>query len=90
MRFRPQPRGMIQQPELEEMLESQEPFTGLVVSIGINDTDSSMWHSQRPDAVGGELHCRPVARERYLPAAPPTTNSSWCARASKARSRSAG
>jgi hypothetical protein len=41
-----QTRGMIQQPALEELLKNQEPFTGLVVSIGINDTDSSMWHSQ--------------------------------------------
>ena len=41
-----QPSGMIQQPELEALLESREPFTGLVVSIGINDSDSSMWHSQ--------------------------------------------
>jgi hypothetical protein len=40
------PRGMIQQPALDELLERQEPFTGLVVSIGINDSDSSMWHSQ--------------------------------------------
>ena len=37
---------MIQQPVLEELLEREEPFTGLVVSIGINDSDSSMWHSQ--------------------------------------------
>ncbi len=41
-----QTRGLIQQPAFEELLENQEPFTGLVVSIGINDTDSSMWHSQ--------------------------------------------
>jgi hypothetical protein len=40
------PRGMIQQPVLDKLLEGQEPFTGLVVSIGINDSDSSMWHSQ--------------------------------------------
>ncbi len=40
-----QPSGMIQQPGLEELLENHQPFTGLVVSIGINDTDSSMWHS---------------------------------------------
>jgi hypothetical protein len=40
------PRGMIQQPALDKLLESHEPFTGLVVSIGINDSDSSMWHSQ--------------------------------------------
>jgi hypothetical protein len=39
------PRGMIQQPALDKLLESREPFTGLVVSIGINDSDSSMWHS---------------------------------------------
>jgi len=37
---------MIQQSAFEELLESQEPFTGLVVCIGINDTDSSMWHSR--------------------------------------------
>jgi hypothetical protein len=41
-----QPSGMIHQPALDELLESQAPFTGLVVSIGINDSDSSMWHSQ--------------------------------------------
>lgn len=39
------PRGMIQQPALEQMLETEISFTGLVVSIGINDSDSSMWHS---------------------------------------------
>jgi hypothetical protein len=46
---RPNPGGMIQQPALEEMLQCNEPFTGLVVSIGINDSDSSMWH--RPGSV---------------------------------------
>jgi hypothetical protein len=40
------PSGMIQQPSLEKLLESAEPFTGLVVSIGVNDSDSSMWHRQ--------------------------------------------
>jgi len=40
------PCGMIQQPVLEKLLEREDPFTGLVVSIGINDSDSSMWHSQ--------------------------------------------
>jgi hypothetical protein len=40
-----QSRGMIPKPALEEMLEGQEPFTGLVVCIGINESDSSMWHS---------------------------------------------
>jgi hypothetical protein len=42
----PQPRGMIQQPALERWLEKEQRFSGLVVSIGINDSDSSMWHSQ--------------------------------------------
>jgi hypothetical protein len=41
-----QPSGMIQPPMLEELLKSEQSFTGLVVSIGINDSDSSMWHSQ--------------------------------------------
>jgi hypothetical protein len=40
------PTGMIQKPVLQELLESGKPFTGLVVSIGVNDSDSSMWHSQ--------------------------------------------
>jgi hypothetical protein len=38
--------GMVQKPAFEELLERNAPFTGLVVSIGINDSDSSMWHSQ--------------------------------------------
>lgn len=38
--------GLIPQSALEELLERAEPFTGLVVSIGINDSDSSMWHSK--------------------------------------------
>ncbi len=37
---------VIQKPELDEMLEREESFTGLVISIGINEIDSSMWHSQ--------------------------------------------
>jgi hypothetical protein len=39
-------RGMIQQPALEELLDNKKPFSGLVISIGVNDSDSSMWHSQ--------------------------------------------
>ncbi len=39
-------RGIIQPPELEKLIDSSEPFTGLVVSIGVNDSDSSMWHSK--------------------------------------------
>jgi hypothetical protein len=38
--------GMIQQPLLEKWLESEQRFTGLVISIGVNDSDSSMWHSR--------------------------------------------
>ncbi len=41
-----QPGGMIQQPVLEKWIESEQRFTGLVVSIGINDGDSGMWHSR--------------------------------------------
>src|SRR5271155_3146290 len=40
------PAGMIQQPSFQNLVESGELFSGLVVSIGINDSDSSMWHSQ--------------------------------------------
>jgi hypothetical protein len=41
-----QPSGMIQPPVLEKWLESEQRFTGLVVSIGINNSDSSVWHSR--------------------------------------------
>jgi hypothetical protein len=41
-----QPGGMIQQSVLDKWIESEQRFTGLVVSIGINDADSSMWHSR--------------------------------------------
>lgn len=41
--------AMVQQPEMDEMLERRERFTGLVISIGINDGDSSMWH--KPEIV---------------------------------------
>jgi len=41
-----QPGGLIQPSTLEKWLETEQRFTGLVVSIGINDGDSSMWHSQ--------------------------------------------
>ncbi len=40
------PTGMIQQPVLEKLLADGEHFSGLVVSIGVNDSDSSMWHNQ--------------------------------------------
>jgi hypothetical protein len=39
------PSGMIQQPAFQKLLNSDELFSGLVVSIGVNETDSSMWHS---------------------------------------------
>lgn len=42
----PQSGGMIQQPVLEKWMETEQRFTGLVVSIGINDADSGMWHSR--------------------------------------------
>lgn len=42
----PQPLGMIQQPTLEKWLETEQRFTGLVVSISINDSDSGMWHTR--------------------------------------------
>jgi len=40
------PTGMIEPPAYQQLLNSKEPFSGLVVSIGVNDSDSSMWHSQ--------------------------------------------
>jgi hypothetical protein len=40
------PTGMIQQPAFQELLDGGEPFSGLVVSIGVNESDSSMWHRQ--------------------------------------------
>jgi hypothetical protein len=40
------PTGMIQPPAYQKLLDDGRPFSGLVVSIGINDADSSMWHSQ--------------------------------------------
>jgi GGDEF domain-containing protein len=47
---------MVPKPAFEELLERNAPFTGLVVSIGINDSDSSMWHSQGlMQSVGNHL-----------------------------------
>lgn len=40
-----QPRGMIQKAALDRWLERELRFSGLVVSIGVNDGDSSMWHT---------------------------------------------
>lgn len=40
------PIGMIQPALLEKWLESEQRFTGLVVSIGVNEGDSSMWHTR--------------------------------------------
>jgi hypothetical protein len=39
------PAGMIQPPAFQRLLDGAEPFSGLVVSIGVNESDSSMWHS---------------------------------------------
>ena len=66
---------MIQQPALEELLESEEPFTGLVVSIGINDSDSSMWHSHGLMQSVGNYIAGLAAEKTISPAALPTTNS---------------
>jgi hypothetical protein len=40
------PTGMIQQAAFQQLLDGGEAFRGLVVSIGINEGDSSMWHAQ--------------------------------------------
>jgi hypothetical protein len=40
------PTGMIQQAAFQELLDGGEAFSGLVVSVGINEGDSSMWHAQ--------------------------------------------
>jgi len=40
------PTGMIQQPVFQTLLDGGQPFSGLVISIGVNESDSSMWHSQ--------------------------------------------
>jgi hypothetical protein len=39
------PKGMIQQASFQKLLDGGELFSGLVVSIGVNEGDSSMWHS---------------------------------------------
>jgi hypothetical protein len=50
------PTGMIQQPAFQELLDGGEPFSGLVVSIGVNESDSSMWHSHGlMQSVGGYI-----------------------------------
>jgi hypothetical protein len=40
------PTGMVQPPAFQQLLDGKERFSGLVVSVGINDADSSMWHRQ--------------------------------------------
>ncbi len=50
------PAGMIQQPAFQRLLDGAEPFSGLVVSIGVNESDSSMWHRQGlMQSVGGYI-----------------------------------
>lgn len=50
------PTGMLQQPAFQTLLDRGEPFSGLVVAIGVNDSDSSMWHSQDlMQSVGGYI-----------------------------------
>lgn len=41
-----QPKGLIPPSTLEKWFETEQQFTGLVLSIGINENDSSMWHSR--------------------------------------------
>ncbi len=81
------PTGMIQHAAFEKLLDGGRPFSGLVVSIGINDAGSSMWHSQSliNRSAATSLGC--FARTISL-AAPPTTNSSGCVVTSRARRRS--
>ena len=40
------PTGVVRQSVFQKLLDDGEFFSGLVVSIGVNDNDSSMWHSQ--------------------------------------------
>jgi hypothetical protein len=40
------PTGMIQQAAFQKLLDGEEAFSGLVVSVGINEGDSSMWHTR--------------------------------------------
>jgi hypothetical protein len=40
------PVGMLDEPALREVIENDRPFTGLVMSIGINDSDAEVWHRQ--------------------------------------------
>jgi hypothetical protein len=48
------PAGMIGPEAFQRLLDSKEPFSGLVVSIGINDSDSRIWRSQGlMQSVGG-------------------------------------
>jgi GGDEF domain-containing protein len=39
-------RGIVQAHAFQQLLESNQPFTGLVVSVGVNDSDGSTAHSQ--------------------------------------------
>jgi hypothetical protein len=48
------PAGMIEPEAFQSLLDSKGPFSGLVVSIGINDSDSRIWRSQGlMQSVGG-------------------------------------
>jgi hypothetical protein len=51
---RQEPERIMEPAAFQDLLDSSEHFTGLVVSIGINDVDSSMWRSQGlMKSVGG-------------------------------------
>lgn len=48
------PEGTMEPGAFQQLLDSKQHFTGLVVSIGVNDVDSRMWRSQGlMKSVGG-------------------------------------
>jgi hypothetical protein len=40
------PRGIVQEHEFQQLLETNQPFTGLVVSVGVNESGASKGHTQ--------------------------------------------
>jgi hypothetical protein len=40
------PAGMIEEPALKEMLARAKPFSGLVMSIGLNEPDEGVWRGE--------------------------------------------
>lgn len=67
--------GMISQSDFDALLERETQFQGLVVSIGINDADSSMWYSPRflqqvgshfADLLEDKDYCRRTAFDEFV------------------------